>query len=79
MKDFAPTGERATKDDEAVLHQGVHEARVLTPAVLFAKIARPVPWPAALETNRVEHEEHLTLMGSAARDRAVGRRTKDRL
>ena len=37
--------ERAAEEDEAVLDERVHEARVLVPAVLLAQVARPVPGP----------------------------------
>lgn len=60
MQDFAAASERATKNDEPVSYEGIHESRVLIPAVLFAKIERPVPWTTVLEANRVEHDGYLT-------------------
>lgn len=60
MQDLAATLERSAEHDEALVDQGIHEARVLLPAVLLAQIPRPIPWAAALQMNGEEHGKNCT-------------------
>lgn len=60
VQDVAVTSEWSAQHDETIVDERVHESRVLIPPVLLAQIPRPVPGPAALETYREEHSEHVT-------------------
>jgi hypothetical protein len=59
VQDLALARQRPSKDDEAVVHERVHEARMLAKALLLTQVARPVPRPAALKPNCEEHEAYL--------------------
>jgi hypothetical protein len=58
VQDLAATLERSAEHDEALVDQGIHEARMLLPAVLLTQIPRPIPWAAALQMNGEEHGEN---------------------
>ncbi len=58
VKDVAIARQRAAEQDEPVVDERIHEPRVLIPAVLVAKLSRPVPGPAALESNHEQHWRH---------------------
>jgi hypothetical protein len=55
VQNLALAGERSAEDDEPVIYQGVHEARVCVPTLLFEQIARPLPWTTTLEPHCEEH------------------------
>jgi hypothetical protein len=57
---------RATKNDDAVVDERVHELCVLRPQLLLAHVPRPIPWPAALDADEeqlamVRHVLHHTI------------------
>lgn len=77
MQDLVLASERPAEEDEPVIHQGVHEARVLVETVLLAKVAGPIPWATAFEANRKEHGPNLAI-GRASRASATVRDVSSR-
>ncbi|HEY5429410.1 MAG TPA: hypothetical protein VIK04_09865 [Solirubrobacteraceae bacterium] len=55
MQDLALACDGSAEDDEPVVDERVHEARMLLPAVLLAQVARPIPRTTTLEPHGEEH------------------------
>jgi hypothetical protein len=59
VQDLTVATEWASKHDEPILDERLHELGVLVPARLLAKVSRPVPWASTFEANGKEHRSTL--------------------